>query len=210
MDGPQRRRGFRLGEFGVRRRAGSGILGRHVLQHLRCDNAHLASHHRRSELAARPIRSCAPRSETRTGRALAIWRPQGNSHVLLTLIRAARNSGLKVRRFLAECVLPGAETSSSLSPYARGRVLSAQVEKIFFQDYFDTIGVRAFEVLRKLLPRNEKSIYRNHTVSFREARLARRTLPRTGAGRRRNKRIPRAARVGHQVAEIGKGLLIMA
>src|SRR4051812_324198 len=73
----------------------------------------------------------------------------------------------------------------------------------FFSRLLDTIGAMAFEVLRKLLPRNEKSICRNHAVSFREARLARRSLPRTGAGRRRNKRIPREARVGHQVAEIG-------
>jgi hypothetical protein len=127
-----------------------------------------------------------------------------------TATKASPQTELKVRRFLAECVLPGAETSSFLSTDARGRLISAQVEDINFKITFDTIGARAFEVLRKLLPRNEKSICRNHAVSFREARLARRALPRTGAGRRRNKRIPREARVGHQVAEIGKGLLIMA
>ena len=58
VDGPQRRRVFRLGAVGVRRRRVPGIFGRH--QHLRCDKAHLASHHRRSELAARLIRSAHP------------------------------------------------------------------------------------------------------------------------------------------------------
>jgi hypothetical protein len=75
--------------------------------------------------------------------------------------------------------------------------------RTFFSRYFETIAAMAIEVLRKPLPLNEKSICRNHAVGFREARLARRALPRTGAGRRRNKRIPREARVGHQVAEIG-------